>query len=268
MNVHYAVQVCDIANNQTNKRYCNTDRTTLSIKCLSSFIESIEYIATKEETKFVKHIVRFFDDNSTPRLKSFLQKLKTTFTKDNIEIQIEELQNHGIMNSIGSCYEFLRKEGTDLVYQVQDDYLYEKTAIFEMIDVFLQIKNDTNTDCFIYPYNCATIWLTSYKNRPTPRTIFYGKNRVWIQQYDTSCCFMTSANQLRKHKDITDLFLSLPPKGIDGHLEAISLNYIFTQKGELLISPIQSVALHIQLERDKDPYIDWKSWWNSIKNYE
>lgn len=268
MFVHYAVQVCDIANNQTDERYCNTDRTTLSIKSLSSLLESIYYVATKQETEFVKHVVRFFDDNSSPRLKTFLQKLKVKFSRDNIEIQIEELQKHGIMNSIGACYEFLRNEGSNIVYQVQDDYLYEKTAIFEMIDIFLQIRNETNTDCFIYPYNCATIWHTSYRNRPTPRTLFYGSKRVWIQQYDTSCCFMTSVQQLKKHKNLTDLFLSLPPKGIDGRLEAISLNYIFTQKGELLISPIQSLALHIQLERDKDPYIDWKSWWNSVENYE
>lgn len=268
MNIHYAVQVCDIANNQTNERYCGTDRTTLSIKCLSSFLESIDYVATKEETKFVKHVIKFFDDSSSPKLKLFLQKIKTIFSKDNIEIHIEELQQHGIMNSIRACYDYLRDEGTDIVYQVQDDYLYEKTAIFEMIDIFMQIRKDTNTDCFIYPYNCATIWLTSYKNRPTPRTLFYGNKRVWIQQYDTSCCFMTGVNQLKKHQDITNLFLSLPPKGIDGHLEAISLNYIFTQKGELLISPVQSVALHIQMERDKDPYIDWKQWWDSVKDYE
>jgi hypothetical protein len=79
---------------------------------------------------------------------------------------------------------------------------------------------------------------------------------------------MTSADQLRKQKDLTDLFLSLPPKGIDGHLEAISLNYMFTKKGVLGISPIESQALHIQMERDKDPYIDWKKLWDSVKDYE
>ena len=266
MNVHYAVQVCDIANNQTSDRYCNTDRTTLSIKSISSLMESIVYVTEKQP--HVIHNIVFFDDNSSQRLKTFLKKVTREFTRPNITIVTVELQEHGIMNSIGACYKYLRDFGEDIVYQVQDDYLYTRTCIYEMIDIFLQIRQETDTDCVIYPYNCATIWTGSYRNRPTPRTIFYGLKRVWIQIYDVSCCFMTSAAQLREQKDLTDLFLSLPPKGIDGHLEAISLNYMFTKKGVLGITPIESQALHIQMERDKDPYIDWKALWDSIKNYE
>ncbi len=266
MNVHYAVQVCDIANNQTSERYCNTDRTTLSIKSISSFMESVLYVADLHP--HVTHHVTFFDDNSSPRLKVFLQKNKKLFNMKNVRVDIHELQEHGIMNSIGACYEYLRNEGTDIVYQVQDDYLYSKTCIYEMIDLFLQIKQETNTDTIIYPYNCSAVWTGSYRNRPTPRTIFYGVNRVWIQIYDVSCCFMTSVEQLRNQKDLTDLFLSLPPKGIDGHLEAISLNYMFTQKGVLGVTPIESLALHIQTDKEKDPYIDWKALWNSVPNYE
>jgi len=79
---------------------------------------------------------------------------------------------------------------------------------------------------------------------------------------------MTSVQQLRKNKDLTDLFLTLPPNGKESQLEAISLNYMFTKKGVLGITPVESLALHIQGEENKDPYIDWKTWWDSIQNYE
>jgi hypothetical protein len=268
MNIHYAVQVCDIANNQTDERYCNTDRTTLSIKSISSFLESVEYVTNLQKSSFIKHHITFFDDNSSFRLKIFLKKVALFFSKENIIINIVELKQHGIMHSIGTCYEYLRNEGTDIVYQVQDDYLYEKTCIYEMIDIFMKIRFETNTDSFIYPYNCATIWNGSYKNTQTPRVLFYGEKRHWIQIYDISCCFMTSVNELRQNRELTDLFLSLPPKGIEGNLESISLNYLFTKKGKLGISPLLSAALHVQLERNKDPYVDWKKLWDSIKNYE
>jgi len=268
MNIHYAVQVCDIANNQVADRYSGTDRTTVSIKCLSSLMESIDYVATKDDTAYIVHNVTFFDDNSSPRLKSFLNDLKIHFAKNNIRLNVVELQEHGIMNSIGACYEYLRTNGTDLVYQIQDDYLYAKTCIYEMLEIYHKVLSETKEQCVVYPHNSTLPWRTTYRNRPTPRVVFYGANRVWIQIYDTSCCFMTSVNRLRENKDLTDLFLSLPPKGLDGDLESISLNYMFTKKGILGVTPVESLALHIQGEENKDPYIDWKVWWNSIQNYE
>jgi hypothetical protein len=32
-----------------------------------------------------------------------------------------------------------------------------------------------------------------------------------------------------------------------------------------LFTPIPSVALHVQYEAQKDPYLDWKELWESIK---
>jgi hypothetical protein len=133
--------------------------------------------------------------------------------------------------------------------------------------MYFQIKNETDHEPVIYPFNRSTNWRVSYRNQSTPRAIFYGNSRVWIQLYDVGCCFMTSVNQLRKNKDLLDLFVSLPSKGIDGALESISLNLMFTKKGVLCVAPVESLALHMQTEDEKDPYIDWESWWNSVKTY-
>jgi hypothetical protein len=231
-------------------------------------LDSVIYCTEKEKTKSIKHHLTFFDDKSTENLKDFLKLLKNKVSNKNIYIEIVELREHGIMSTIGACYEYLRNFGTHLVYQVQDDYLHDKSCIYEMIDVFNQIKEDSQSDCFIYPYNRSELWKTSYKNRSTPRAIFYGEKRPWIQIYDVSCCLFTSVEQLRQNKDITDLFLSLPPKGINGDLEAISLNYIFTRRGQLCITPIQSLSLHVQGENDKDPYINWKEWWDDVSDFD
>jgi hypothetical protein len=77
---------------------------------------------------------------------------------------------------------------------------------------------------------------------------------------------MTSHTQFNKHWDLYEKFFSInPSKGINGDLEAISLNYMLTQRGVLGITPVNSLALHMQGEQEVDPYIDWKEKWNQIK---
>lgn len=268
MNIHYAVQVCDIANNQVDDRYCKTDRTTLSKKSIASLMQAIKYVSLGKETSFVHHYITFFDDSSSQVLKEFLVQTRKKFEAFNIHINTIELQEHGVMQSIGACYKHLMENGTDLVYQVQDDYLFCESSIYEMVDMYLSIQKECETDPIVMAYNDSKNWLDSYRNRPTPRTLFYGANRHWIQMYDTSCTFMTSVQQLRNNKDLIDIFLSLPPKGTEnGQLESISLNYMFTRKGILGVAPLLSVALHVQSETDKDPYVDWKKIWDSVEVY-
>ena len=44
----------------------------------------------------------------------------------------------------------------------------------------------------------------------------------------------------------------------------MSINKILVERGVLGIAPLRSLALHMQTEAEKDPYIDWKSWWDNI----
>jgi len=80
------------------------------------------------------------------------------FDKDNISIVIEHLQTSGVMESIKACYQRMEDKGTDLVYQVQDDYLFTETAIFEMIDVFMQLRNDVQTDAVVASFHDHRYW--------------------------------------------------------------------------------------------------------------
>lgn len=263
--VHYALQTCDIANNIVNDRITGTSKTEISKRCVLSFLKSVEYAASQK--KDVLHLVKIFDDHSTEELTSYLKSLCIKFSIDNLSVQLEELEERGIMNSIRSCYEWLKDNGKDLVYQVQDDYLFEESAVFEMLDVWFQIYNECDkSECIISPYNMWHLWATSYRNRTTPRTVICGTKRYWIQYYDMSCSFMTSHNQFNKHWDLYETFFSInPSKGINGDLEAISLNYMLTQRGVLGITPVNSLALHMQGEQEIDPYINWKEKWNNIK---
>ena len=260
MKLHYSLQTCDIASNQVNDRYCCNTKAELIRKCVTSFFQSL-HIAAERERSFQHHVM-ILDDHSTEETIYFLQECVKIYSKHNVIVQLTCLETRGIMKSIGSCYGWLLENGKDLVYQVQDDYLFEKSAITEVIDIYIRLLLENKTESIVTPYNAPYVWNGSYKNRPSPRTIFFGEKRYWIQIYDISCSFLTSHKNFLENKDLLDYFLTLDPKNPD--LEAVSLNRILVQRGVLGVCPFESIALHMQGEYEKDPYVDWKLLWDSI----
>lgn len=263
INIHYALQTCDIKSYQGQKRFCGNDRTELSMKSVKSFLESIKYCA--ELNKDTIHTVAIIDDHSTEKLKEYHKKCKAEFETDTIKIELIELvDKQGIATSIRECYTWLAANGKDLVYQVQDDYIFIKEAIYEMVDMFYQILSNTGSHCIVSSWNDAWLWNTMYRNKATPRTVVVGKHRYWIQYYDMSCSFLTSHSQFIQHWDLYDMFLYLTQYRKNGDLENKSLNYLLTQRGILGLVPVNSVAFHMQSDLEKDPHIDWKPIWDSI----
>lgn len=264
VNIHYALQTYDNGNNQSNKRYCADTKAEVTQKCVTSFFESVYYCAKERDSS--NHVIMIFDDGSTQETVDLLFRLKEKYNQvENITVEIEQRVSTGIMDSIRNCWNWLEKNGIDLVYQVQDDYLYDESCIFEMVDVFMQLNIDVETHAIVIPYNDPHHWVSekTYRYRPTPRTIIHGAYRYWIQIYDIPCTFLTSKQQFSRHWDLYERFLQKSPVAED--LESDSLNYIFTKRGVLGVSPVTSAALHMQSEQEKDPYIDWTIRWNSVK---
>jgi len=260
MNVHYALQTCDIASNQVSKRYCCDTKHELIRKCVSSFFQSVHEAATRDRS--INHHIAIFDDHSTQETVYFIQECVKIYSKENVRVELYHLENFGIMNSIRSCYEWLLSNGTNLVYQVQDDYLFEKSAITEVIDTYFRILIETKAQPIVTPYNAPYLWSAVYRNSTTPRTIFMGEKRYWIQIYDVSCSFLTSHQNFINNSDILEKFLNLDPQNPE--LEKISLNKIMVERGCLAVCPFESIALHMQGEYERDPYVDWKLLWDSI----
>lgn len=274
INVHYAIQSCDVKTYQsTTKRFCGDDRTLLSKKSLKSFLDSVKHCTEQEFN--TKHNIAIFDDNCTEELRSFRNQCIEQYQSDKITFEVIYLKGQatpadGIRESIRECYFWLQDHGIDLVYQIQDDYMFAPTAIYEMIDVWQQMFQENKTHAVISPWNDPDLWASGspngYRNRATQRTVVPGKHRYWIQYYDASCSFMTSHHQFSQHWDLYNDFFYLIDKieKTDGLLEQRSLNYMFVQRGILGLVPINSLAWHMQMEEDRDPYIPWEPIWNAI----
>lgn len=263
--VHYALQICDVNSYQNQKRYASDDRTEISKKCVKSFLESIKQCTLTHP--HISHTVAIIDDHSSSSLVKFIKKIIIKYTSPSIQLYYIPLTDvTGISESIKACYHWLKDNGTDLVYQVQDDYLFFPSAISDMIDVYQQILDETGSHSIVSPYNDSWLWLALYRNKSTPRTLFIGKRGYWIQYYDMSCSFLTSHHQFIQHWDLYEIFLYLIDKVKQNHndLENKSLNYILTQRGVLGIVPVSSVSFHLQSEMEKDPHIDYRPLWDSI----
>jgi hypothetical protein len=256
--VHYALQTTDTGTNQGNKRYASDSKTEIIKKCVTSFFESLQNCPNAE------HHVMIFDDHSSDEGVQFLNDILVKYTSDNIKIYLNFLETRGVMPSIKACYDWMNDNGENLVYQVQDDYLYEPNAIFEMIDMFMQIKRETNSDAIIYPYNHPGFWVDrhNYQYKPVPRTLVAGWGRYWLTVLDVSCSFLTSIDVIKNNWDLCEKLCN--GKGLDPQLEFNSINVMMRERGVIAVMPIESIALHMQAAYEMDPYIDWKSRWDRV----
>ena len=261
--VHYAIQTCDINSYQNQKRYASDSKTEISKKCIKSFLESVRECLLKKPE--IKHTVAIIDDHSTNELVSFIEECVIEYSDIFINF-IKLTEKTGIAKSIESCYEWLRDNGKGLVYQVQDDYLFTRNAILDMIDIYEQILAESGSQSIISPWNDSWLWLTHYRNRQTPRIVIVGRKGYWIQYYDMSCSFMTSHEQFTKHWDLYTIFFYMIDriKQNNNDLENKSLNYMLTQRNVLGLVPVNSLAFHLQSDLEKDPHIDYKPLWDSI----
>jgi hypothetical protein len=266
MIVNYALQTYDISSNYCFDRYSTNDKKELVHKCVSSFFHSVKDAA--EQNKDIQHNIMVFDNGSTEETIQLIKRAKESLTCENLKITLNNLNSGSMIKSIEACFEWLKETEGDLIYLAQDDYLYIKDGIYQMIDVFSSFYNETNHLPLIYCFNTPDNWLQQYKLRSTPRMVYPGKKQYWIQNYDISCTFMTHKKQLEKNWHWIEYFMSIDQtKGLNGtgNLENISLNRILVDEKVLGLMPFESVGLHMQSEREKEPYIDWKKRWSEIE---
>ena len=131
-----------------------------------------------------------------------------------------------------------------------------------MIDIFMQVYSATKEHPFIIAYSHPFYWAEKYKYTAAMRAIVPGKKQYWFSSYEIPCTFLTSKFEFSKHWDLYEKFLNGNPH--DSELETSSIHRILTERRVPCLVPFESVALHMQSEFDKDPYIDWKSRWDSV----
>ena len=249
------LRTCDAANVHTDwrVRYHGIEKSDLIIGCVTSLVNSIN------NTKGVDINLTVIDDNSSEATVQSIKQIIQIIDNSTL-IQLDQ---SGYNYSAHQQWILCRDSTSDLVYSVEDDYLHCPSAIQEMVDSFYMFCDRLKReDIVIYPFDEPSEY-----NPPT-RTDFivHGSARHWRTGIFTTHVMMTTPKIFR---DNWQLFETLALKYNGDYLNPRTEHYeesntiwkIWQNNKAIRFNPIPSLALHMQFEQQKDPFINWQHWW-------
>jgi hypothetical protein len=239
---------------QDEPRYCGTDKLTLIKKCITSLVRSAD--ASSHNIRFIWH-----DDNSS---KDCIESLHEIFRSSRHQYVFVPLEKEGWNYSALVQFESGRDSNADLVYFIEDDYLHIESAIDEMVEAYLEFKENIGEEVAIHPFDDPD----NYKpNWIEPCMVVYGKKRRWRTNKYSTFTFMCSPSVVRKNWSkfytMATEYGTLWGQMNNVH-EGTMINKIWREEIKLF-TPIPSVALHMQYKEQMDPYLDWRSIWDGVK---
>jgi glycosyltransferase involved in cell wall biosynthesis len=237
------------------QRYCNAKKNEVMRRCTMSLIESINHAV--EYLEYFDFELVVLDDHSD---EVSLSKLRNNLDKAKFKTQLYHLDTRGIMPSILACYEYGNKNGTDWVYFAQDDYLYETTAIYDMLQTAIFTTHALGNFACIYPYDDPYRYIP--ENTAIKSHVIRHQNRHWRTYTMTSSCFLVHHDVLTKN---WDLFYKMGTHPVTTDMEKNTINKLFYERNYYLFIPIPSLALHVQYESEYDPFIDYTKLWDKYK---
>jgi hypothetical protein len=164
------------------------------------------------------------------------------------------IEETGNAESLKYCYELAVKEGRELIYFVEDDWLHFPTAISEMVEDWQTFQSKMQMPVAIHPYDDPDRYDRDNSNLMS--AIVRGKTRHYrTNQYSTQT-FLIHKTTFFQHWTIW--MDSIVEKKLGIH-DANITNQVW-RKGVVLFSPIPSLAIHM-IGDNPEIYQDWKSLW-------
>jgi len=249
------LRTCDVANVHVDwrVRYHGIEKSELIIGCLTSLMNSIN------NTKGIDISLTVLDDHSS---ENTLQKIEEIIGRVE-KSRLIKLEKTGYNNSAHQQWILCRDSSADLVYSVEDDYLHYPTAIQEMVDGFYLFCDRLNQkNIVIYPFDEPT----EYNPPARPDYIVHGTARHWRTGIYTTNVMMTRPQLFRDNWDLFEV-LALKYNGdylnprTEHYEESNTIWKIWQNNQAIRFNPIPSLALHMQFEPQRDPFIDWQQWW-------
>ena len=255
--VEIVLRTCDRVNVHVDwrERYCNLPKPELVIGCVESLIVSVLNCEHK-----VNLVV--MDDHSS---EDTIEELICRLDKSKIDYQFIRLEDTGYNNSAHQQWLRCKNTSADLFYSVEDDYLHCPSAIQEMVDSYFFFEDRLKHDRIVlYPFDEPSEY-----NPPSRKDfIVHGSARHWRTGVFTTNVIMAKPKLLNEY---WDRFETLALKYNGDYLNPRTEHYeegntiwpIWNDGPYVRFSPIPSLALHMQFDPQKDPFIDWKQWWNN-----
>lgn len=255
MSLEIVLRTCDRTNvhNDWRVRYVDKPKKDIVLGCFISLLNSARLVNNVKLT--------VLDDHSSYKTKEYL----LYYLKNSpIETEFVELEESGYNYSALKQFERCRDSKYDYVYSVEDDYLHCISSITEMFHSIMLFESKTDLPIVLYPFDEPMV----YKQPMKAEHIVYGSDRHWRTGYFTTNVMMCRPLLIQNN---WDKFESLAIKYNGNYLDPRVENYeesntiwkIWEEGKAIRFNPIPSLALHLQFDSGKDPFICWEDWWKS-----
>ena len=218
------------------------DKKILISVCLISLKNSILSFL---ETNKLDITINLIADNSN---QDFDTNIINILQNKKFKIQKHDSKINGNRGSYLECCDQAEK-ANDLIFFVEDDYLFEKNCISEILHTYSRISSLINNDIVICPSDYPFFYDSLYQT-----TLFVGKNYKWRKINETLLTFMFSKEIFIKYKH----YIRKVGEEINEPFEK-PLHELYKKVN--CLAPINSLSHHISrsIPTIKE---DWKTTWN------
>ena len=167
-----------------------------------------------------------------------------------------EFLNNG--ESMRQNYGYGRKHGRDVIYFVEDDYLHDRSAITEIIRAYSKLSGAYGKDVVLFPADNPE----EYRH-VNPSQILLGSERHWRRSWMTTFTCVTTKAIMDTH---WGKYNGLGEYGVNPNVsEHNTINLIYREVP--CLTPIPSLAVHMQMFEHIPPYVDWRNWWSENSDF-
>ena len=214
----------------------------LILTCISSLKDSILYFLEENKIKITLHLI---SDNSSLAFDKRLHKLIET---EEFKIVTHNSKISGNRGSYLECCDQAIK-AKDLIFFIEDDYLFEKNCVEEMVITFSKLSSLLEEDVITCPSDYSFFYDSLYNT-----SLFVGKKNRWRIVGETLLTFMLS----KKTFEQNNRYLRKVGEIINEPFEK-PLHDLY--KKEICLAPVNSLSYHISRGF---PSIneDWIALWN------
>tara|TARA_Y100000816_G_scaffold242907_1_gene190197 strand:- start:479 stop:1441 length:963 start_codon:yes stop_codon:yes gene_type:complete len=220
----------------------NINKRDLILTSLNSLKKSIIKFSTHNQIKIKINLI---SDNSDKKFNENILKL----LDDNlIKINFIETKIEGNRGSYLECCD-QAENSEDLIFFIEDDYIFEENCIEEMIITYSRLSTIFNNDVFLCPSDYPFYYDSSYKT-----SIYIGNKFKWRTVEETLLTFMMSRNLYDRHKKNIRLVGEKENDPFEKPLHEI-------YKNSPCFSPVNSLSYHISRDHPATTE-DWIKLWN------
>ena len=232
------------------RRFFDARKQEISRVSLRSLIDSVNNAVTNcPGTEFSLTIL---DNSSDPEARTIIQaELSNAKFPSSFEAVSETFLDNG--PSMRANYTYGLKRGRDVVYFVEDDFLHDQPAVTEMVQAYGKIAGRYARDIVLFPVDNSGDYRHIH-----PSHVVLGGTRHWRRAWATTFTCVTSMEILKSYWDNYD---ALGEYGVDLEIsEHNTINLIY--RDVPCMTPLPSLAAHMQMTEHLPPYSDWRGWWS------